>query len=109
LTTAATDAALAVLCLVLLVSLVATPVSASWKKSIWASVFALLAVGSTLGAIAHGLDLSAPVRTTLWRPLYLSLGLSVALFAVGGIGDWLGGRRGWRFRGLLRSAWVSSC
>jgi hypothetical protein len=50
------------------------PVAAPWKKAIWASVFALLAAGSALGAAAHGLELSASLRTTLWQPLYLSLG-----------------------------------
>lgn len=92
LTTAVTDAVLAGLCLVLLVALLRTPVHAGWKKAIWASVFALLAVGSVLGAVAHGFDLSSSVRTMLWRPLYLSLGLSVAMFFVGAIGDWRDGR-----------------
>jgi hypothetical protein len=90
LTTAATDGALAVLCLVLLVSLTRLPACAPWKKAIWGSVFALLAIGSALGAVAHGLDLPPPVAAALWRPLYLSLGLAVALFLVGGIGDWRG-------------------
>lgn len=57
-------------------------------------MFALLAAGSTLGAAAHGLELSASLRTTTWQPLYLSLGLAVALFFVGGIGDWRGPRAG---------------
>lgn len=92
LTTAATDVALAVLCLVLLVSLLRRPAGARWKKGLWASVFALLASASVLGAIAHGFDLSSSLRTALWRPLYLLLGLSVAMFLVGGIGDWRGER-----------------
>ena len=92
LTTAATNVALAVLCLVLLVLLLRRPGGARWKKSIWASVFALLASASALGAIAHGFDLPSSVKTALWRPLYLLLGLSVALFLVGGIGDWRGER-----------------
>lgn len=90
LTTAATDAALAVIAVALLVSLARRPVREEWMKRLWASVFALLAVGGALGAVAHGLDLSSSVRTTLWQPLYLSLGLSVALFCVGSIGAWRG-------------------
>lgn len=88
LTTAASDGVLAVLCLVLLASLMRMPVRAPWKKAIWASVFVLLATGSALGAVAHGLDWPTPVKAMLWKPLYLSLGLSVAMFFVGGIGDW---------------------
>jgi hypothetical protein len=94
LTTAATDAALGLLCLVLLVQLVRMPGAAPWKKAIWVSVFALLVAGSALGAAAHGLELSASLRTTMWQPLYLSLGLAVALFFVGGVGDWRGPRAG---------------
>ena len=92
LTTAASDAALAVLSLVLFAVLVRTPAAAPWRKAIWATVFALLAAGAALGAVAHGLDLTPAAVTTLFRPLYLSLALSVALFLVGAIGDW----RGWQ-------------
>jgi hypothetical protein len=94
LTTALTDAALGVLCLGLLVWLMRMPLRAPWKKTVWGSVFGLLAVASVLGALAHGLDLSEPVRAALWQPLYLSLGLTVALFLVGAIGDWRGERAG---------------
>jgi len=90
LTTAATDAILAGLCVVLLVALVRQPGRPRWRTAIWGSVFVLLAAGSALGAVAHGLDLSASVRAALWRPLYLSLGLCVAMFFVGSVGDWRG-------------------
>jgi hypothetical protein len=53
-------------------------------------VFGLLAAASFLGAIAHGLDLSSALRDFLWQPLYLVLGITVALFVVGGILDWRG-------------------
>jgi hypothetical protein len=91
-TTAATDAALALLCLMLLVSLLRRSTRFRLKRAIWVSVFACLGAGSALGAIAHGLDLSPSVRAALWRPLYLSLGLTVALFLVGGVADWRGER-----------------
>jgi hypothetical protein len=58
---------------------------------VWGWVFGLLVLASALGATVHGLDLSESVRAILWQPLYLSLGLAVALFLVGGVGDW----RGW--------------
>jgi hypothetical protein len=43
-----------------------------------------------LGAIAHGLDLSESTRDLLWQPLYLCLGLVVALFTVAAIRDRFG-------------------
>jgi hypothetical protein len=90
LTTAATDAALGLLCLAVLLRLGAIDVSATWKRALWCWVFGLLVVASVLGTVAHGLELSESVRSVLWRPLYLSLGLTVALFLVGGIYDWRG-------------------
>jgi hypothetical protein len=90
LTTAATDAALGLLCLAVLWRLVASPVNATWKRALWCWVFGLLGLASVLGAVAHGLELSESVRSALWQPLYLSLGLTVALFLIGGIYDWRG-------------------
>jgi len=90
LTTAATDAALGLLCFVILLQLVAIPVRATWKRAVWCWVFGLLGLASVLGAVVHGFQLSESVQAILWRPLYLSLGLTVALFLAGGIYDWLG-------------------
>lgn len=90
LTTAATDAAVGLLCLVVLWWLRAIPVNATWKRALWCWVFGLLGLASALGAVVHGLELSESVRADLWRPLYLSLGLTVALFVIGGIYDWRG-------------------
>jgi hypothetical protein len=53
-------------------------------------VFGLLVVASVLGTVVHGLELSESLRSVLWRPLYLSLGLTVALFLIGGMHDWRG-------------------
>ena len=92
LTTAATDAAVGLLCLAVVWRLVAIPVDATWKRALWCWVFGLLGLASFLGAAAHGLELSESVRGVLWRPLYLSLGLTVALFVIGGICDWRGER-----------------
>jgi hypothetical protein len=90
LTTAATDALLGVICLVLAFQLWTTPTPASWKRALWISVFGLLSCGSWLGAVAHGLQWSAAARATIWRPLYLSLGLAVAVMLVGAVYDWRG-------------------
>jgi hypothetical protein len=90
LTTAATDAALGLLCLAIVLRLVAIPVNATGKRALWCWVFGLLGLASVLGTVVHGLELSESARAFLWRPLYLSLGLTVALFLVGGIHDWRG-------------------
>jgi hypothetical protein len=58
--------------------------------SLWSWVFALVAISSILGAIAHGLAISEGLRTLLWKPLYLLLGIAVGLFAVGAVNDWRG-------------------
>jgi hypothetical protein len=98
LTTAATDAALGVLCTVLAIQMVTMPAQLEFKRSLWTGVLALLAVGSFLGAIVHGFALGDASRARIWKPLYLSLGLAVALVAVAAAHD------GWgesAARGLL--------
>jgi hypothetical protein len=90
LTTAATDALIAVVALLCVALLNRYRSECRWRVRIWTWVFGLLALASVLGALAHGLDLALTVRTWLWRPLYLSLGLVVALFVVGAVGDFTG-------------------
>ena len=90
LTTAATDAAVGVVSLALLLRLVAMPVNSTWKRALWCWVLGLLGLASVLGAVAHGMELPESVVAVLWWPLYLSLGLTVALFFIGGIHDWRG-------------------
>jgi hypothetical protein len=90
LTTAATDAVLAVLCVVALGMIRRRRTVDPWKVGLWSWLLGLLALASVLGAIAHGLDLTEGVRDFLWQPLYLCLGLVVALFAVAAIRDRLG-------------------
>ena len=92
LTTAATDAAIALVSLLCLAALLRHRNRHPHRVRIWACVFVLLALASVLGAIAHGLELSATVRDGLWRPLYLALSLVVALFAVGAVFDYAGAR-----------------
>lgn len=91
LTTAATDAVLAVECLVIMVCLRrAAPAIGQWRAALWCWVFGLLALASFLGAVAHGLALPNAVREALWIPLYLSLGIVIALSMVGAVHDWRG-------------------
>jgi len=61
-----------------------------------AATDAVLALASALGAAAHGLVLPAGVTDALWQPLYLALGVTVALFVVGALRDWRGERVGRR-------------
>lgn len=57
------------------------------KAALWVWIFALLALAAFLGAITHGIKMSATLQTLLWYPLYLSLGLLVAFFMVAVIYD----------------------
>lgn len=90
LTTAATDALLAVLALVCIRHLAVRRSADPQKVTLWVLVLALLAVASALGAVAHGLDLSPDILWLLWQPLFLSLGLVVALFVVAAVYDGFG-------------------
>jgi len=90
LTTAATDAVLAILCVVALGMIRHRRTVDPWKVGLWSWLLGLLALASVLGATAHGLELSDRFRDFLWQPLYLCLGLVVALFVVAAIRDRLG-------------------
>lgn len=90
LTTAATDAVLAILCVVALGMIRHRRTVDPWKVGLWSWLLGLLALASVLGAIAHGLELTDRVRDLLWQPLYLCLGLAVGLFTVAAIRDRLG-------------------
>jgi hypothetical protein len=87
LTTTATDAVLAIECIVILVYLWRSPSGDRWRIGLWCWVFGLLAFVSMLGALAHGIEMPDSSRDALWKPLYLSLGIIVGLFLVGAIYD----------------------
>ncbi len=90
LTTSITDALLAIECAVIIATLQRTATTNRWRTNLWSWVFTLLAIASLLGALAHGFEMPHPLRTALWAPLYLSLGLLVALFLMGAVADWQG-------------------
>ncbi len=92
LTTAATDAVIALISVASIAVLHRHRTGHSPRAGIWSWTFGLLAFASLLGALAHGLDLSATTQSWLWRPLYLSLGLVVAMFVVGAVFDFKGER-----------------
>ena len=94
-TTAGTDALLACAALAAVVVLRRrTP--PSFGRAVWAGALAALALASVLGAITHGLALTTPTRERLWQPLYLALGVMMALFVVGAVRDWRGDAAGRR-------------
>jgi hypothetical protein len=94
-TTAATDAilALAGTTAILILRRRAAP---TFGRAVWQSALAALVVASALGAVAHGVALPDATRGLLWQPLYLSLGITMALFVVGAVRDWRGDAAGRR-------------
>ena len=90
LTTSATDALLAMECIVIIAALHRTAPANRWRTNLWCSAFALLATASFLGALIHALEMPRPMRIALWTPLYLSLGILMVLFIVGAVADWRG-------------------
>src|SRR5581483_11991015 len=79
LTTAATDALLGLLCLLLALRLGAAPTDAIWKRTVWTAMLVLLALAALLGAVVHGLELRLGVRAAIWKAVYLALGLSIGM------------------------------
>lgn len=90
LTTAATDLVLGVVSIVVLIQLQRVRQYDEWKVKLWSWVFALLALVSFLGTVAHGFQMSDSTRYWLWQPLYTCLGIMIALFVVGAVNDWRG-------------------
>lgn len=90
-TTAATDLLLAVAAFLGAVMLHrAEPLTLA--RRIWSIALASAGLASLLGAVTHGLVMSSGLREALWQPLYLLLGLAVACFVAGAIGDAAGPR-----------------
>jgi hypothetical protein len=88
--TAITDAILALLALGCLWYLRRIGQSDPLKTNLWLWIFGLLALAAILGTIAHGFQMSARLNHLFWQPLYLSLGLTVALFVVAVVYDMWG-------------------
>jgi hypothetical protein len=91
-TTAVTDAVLALVSLGCAACLLHAGREDRWRSGVWAAAFGMVGAAATLGAVAHGLQWSPRAYAVLWQPLFLLLGLSIALFVVGVIHD-LWGRR----------------
>jgi hypothetical protein len=69
---------------------------ANWRAGLWSGAFAALGVGASLGAVAHGLELSARDKDRIWNTIYPGLASAVALFATGAISDYWGEATGRR-------------
>lgn len=93
-TTAATDLMLACLAGFFALKSAAT----GFRPRLWRWVFGLLALAGLLGALAHGLVLESGLKDWLWRGIYLSLALTVALFALVVLTDLGGDAMGRRWR-----------
>lgn len=90
-TTAATDLLLALAALAGAGYLHRLP-PPSTARRIWVMALTAAGLASVLGAITHGLDLSEGLRDALWQPLFLLLGVTVAGFVAGAVGDRWGPR-----------------
>ena len=86
-TTAITDAILALLAMGCALYLRRIGHNDRYKANVWIGLFGLLAVAAVFGAIAHGFKMSVWWNNLFWQPLYLSLGLVVALFVVAVVYD----------------------
>jgi hypothetical protein len=95
-TTAATDALLALVALYGFYTLHRYRQRDPMKTGIWLWVFGLLSFSAAMGAVVHGFEMSPGTRSLLWMPLYLSLGLTVALFPVGALYDLRGRDAVWK-------------
>jgi len=90
-TTAASDAALAVIGLACALWLRHAGRADPWRGNVWSAAFGLAALGAALGAVVHGFRWSPGAEALLWRPLYLALALSIGLLLVG-VADQVWGR-----------------
>jgi hypothetical protein len=86
-TTAATDALLALLALGCMGAVWRERAHDRWKATLWTVAFATLALAAALGTVAHGFKLSPQIYDMIWKPLFLALGVVIALFVVGVIYD----------------------
>lgn len=96
LTTAATDAVLALVGFGCALTLLRAGRGNPWRASVWSLAIGLVSLAAGLGAFAHGLKITPQTKTLLWQPLNLALGFTMALFIVGVVGDLWGRKAAWR-------------
>ncbi len=81
-TTAWTDLILTILALACLIAIKGIAKPKPIWTSAWIGVFGLLALASFLGALAHGIQWTPQILSTLWFGIYSCLSLAMALVAV---------------------------
>ncbi len=83
-TTAFTDLALAFLAVVFIALIYPrrNSFSVRAKPLVWILCLGCLALAGFLGFFAHGFEMSEQLKNVLWQPLYLSLGIAIAMFAL---------------------------
>jgi hypothetical protein len=96
LTTAATDAVLALVGFGCVLTLLRAGRGDRWRASVWSLAIGLLSIAAGLGAFAHGFKLSLQTMTLVWQPINLALGFTMALFVVGVVRDLWGRKAAWR-------------
>ena len=84
-TIAVTDLMLALQAFGAIVMLRTFPIRLPMWTDVWTAFFGLLAVSSTLGALAHGMHIGESAQSVIWAIVYLVLGLSMALFAIAAV------------------------
>jgi hypothetical protein len=100
-TTAATDGILALLALGCVGAVWRRRQHDRWKAGLWATAFATLTLAAALGTVAHGFKLAPETHNMIWKPLFLALGVIIALFVTGVIYDGWGQRAARRALPLL--------
>ena len=90
LTTAATDALLALECLVVVVWIGRHAARRPRRARLWRPAFGLCGLAAGFGAVVHGLALPPGWADLLWIPLTFCMGLGMALLLAGAVGDWRG-------------------
>ncbi len=96
LTTAATDAVLALVGFGCVLTLLRAGRADRWRASVWSLAIGLVSMAAGLGAFAHGFKISPQTKTLVWQPINLALGFTMALFIVGVVGDLWGRKAAWR-------------
>lgn len=90
LTTAGTDLLLALVAIGLYLWLKPLRRHDRFYLGLWQGVMALLALAALLGTVTHGLQLPEWLYLLLWQPLYLAMGVVVALLLLAAVTDGFG-------------------
>ncbi|MEX2327858.1 MAG: hypothetical protein WD558_09005 [Pseudomonadales bacterium] len=65
---------------------------AKWQQRLWLIIFSLLTLASVLGAVHHGIAVSATLYDLSWSAIFLLLGTLIGLFVVASCHDLWGVR-----------------